>query len=356
MPGALNPNPHIHPPRIRMDIIRFTNLEGHTGPHPAVVTIGNFDGVHLGHQALIGRVVAEARRIGVASALLTFHPHPQTIIRGEAPPMITTSSMRLRLFEQLGLDAAYFIPFTREFSKITPREFVNSYLSTHFQIRKLVIGYDFHFGQGRSGSAEVLEGLSKDHGFDFEVFPEVSLDGRKVSSSAIRAALAALDFETARAFLGRPFSILEKVTQGERRGRTLGFPTLNQMAEDPLPIPFGVYASRAIVKGSIAGGKNVERNRGADNREGVNREVVNTIGERTFTGVSNYGVRPTVGGTSPVLETHLFDFDQDLYGELVEVVPLHRLREERKFDSLEHLTRQIGVDCSQARAFHEKTS
>ena len=329
-----------------MDIIHFTNHEGHSGPHPAVVTIGNFDGVHLGHQALIGKVVAEAERMGVASALLTFHPHPQTIIRGEAPPMLTTSSMRLRLFEQLGLDAAYFIPFTREFSKIAPREFVNSYLSTHFQIRKLMIGYDFHFGQGRSGSAEVLESLSKDHGFDFEVFPEVSLDGRKVSSSVIRAALAALDFETARAFLGRPFSILENVVRGERRGSALGFPTLNQETEDPLPIPFGVYASRAIVWGKTAG----------KNTAGKNSVGSDTVGERTLTGVTNYGIRPTVGGTSPVLETHLFDFEQDLYGELVEVIPLHRLREERKFASLEELTRQIGQDCDQARAFHGKTS
>ncbi|MEE8433998.1 MAG: bifunctional riboflavin kinase/FAD synthetase, partial [bacterium] len=324
--------PTAHP----MDIIHFTNHEGHSGPHPAVVTIGNFDGVHLGHQALIGRVVAEAGQMGVASALLTFHPHPQTIIRGEAPPMITPSTMRLRLFEQSGLDAAYFIPFTREFSKITPKEFVNSYLSTHFQIRKLMIGYDFHFGKGRSGSAEVLKRLSKDHGFDFEAFPEVSLDGRKVSSSAIRAALGALDFETARAFLGRPFSILEKVIQGERRGRALGFPTLNQKVEDPLPIPFGVYASRAIVRDNTVG--------------------VNAVGERTLQGISNYGIRPTVGGTSPVLETHLFDFEQDLYGELVEVIPLHRLREERKFASLEDLTRQIGLDCDQARAFQGETS
>ena len=321
-----------HPPAAHpMDVIHITNHEGRSSPHPAVVTIGNFDGVHLGHQALIGRVVAEAGRMGVASALLTFHPHPQTIIRGEAPPMITTSAMRLRLFEQLGLDAAYFIPFTREFSKITPAAFVNSYLFTHFQIRKLMIGYDFHFGRGRSGSAEVLEQLSKDHGFDFEVFPEVTLDGAKVSSSAIRAALGALDFETARAFLGRPFSILEKVSLGQRRGRTLGFPTINQEAEDPLPIPFGVYASQAIVKD-------------------------NTAGERTLAGVSNYGIRPTVGGTSPVLETHLFDFERDLYGELVEVIPLRRLREERKFASLEELTRQIGLDCDQARAFHGDTA
>lgn len=319
-----------------MDIIHFTNHEGRSGPRPAVVTIGNFDGVHLGHQALIGLVVAEAKRMGVASALLTFHPHPQTVIRGEAPPMITTSSMRLRLFEQLGLDAAYFIPFTREFSKITPREFVDSYLSTHFQIRKLMIGYDFHFGRDRVGSAEVLESLSKDHGFDFEVFPEFSQDGRKVSSSDIRAALAALDFAAARAFLGRPFSILETVTQGERRGRALGFPTLNQVAEDPLPIPFGVYASRAII-GKPTAGKNAPQ-------------------AHALAGVSNYGIRPTVGGTSPVLETHLFDFDQDIYGELVEVIPLRRLREERKFASLEELTRQIGLDCEQARAFHKDSA
>lgn len=305
-----------------MEIVHFKKEQISPGPHPAVVTIGNFDGVHLGHQALIDRVVSEAKRMGVKSALLTFHPHPQTIVRGEAPPMLTTAAMRLRLFEQSGLDAAYFIPFTKAFSRTTPEDFVNDYLSANFQIRKLMIGYDFHFGQGRSGSADVLERLSKDQGFEFETFAEISFEGRKVSSSAIRAALAELDFATARKFLGRPFSILEKVSVGNRKGRTLGFPTLNQVPEDPLPIPFGVYASRAIV------------------------------GAQTLPGVSNYGIRPTIGGTSPVLETHLFNFDQDLYGELVEVIPLHQLREERKFDSLAELTRQIGLDCDQAQAFH----
>lgn len=304
-----------------MEIFHFRKMEA-PGPHDAVVTIGNFDGVHLGHQALIAQVVREAAELEVKSALLTFHPHPQSVVRGTAPPVITTPAQRMRLFRQLGLDSSYFIPFTAEFAAKTPETFVQEYLLSYFQVRKLLIGHDFHFGKDRSGSAEVLERLSIEHGFAFEIFPDFSLGSEKVSSSKIRAVLAEPDFRAAERLLGRPFSILEKVTPGEQRGRALGFPTLNQVVEDQLPIPFGVYASRV------------------------------GIDERSRLGVSNYGIRPTVGGETPVLETHLFDFDEDLYGELVEVYPLHLMRGERRFPSLEALKAQIAKDVEQAQAFH----
>lgn len=292
------------------------------GPHEAVLTIGNFDGVHLGHQALIGHVVAEARTMGVRSALMTFHPHPQSILRQAPPPMITTVPLRLRLFEQLGLDAAYFVPFTRALAHLSPLQFVTDYLLSYFQVRKLIIGFDFHFGRNREGSAEVLRALSAQHGFGFEVFPEVSLAGDKVSSSRIRKALAAADFAAAERLLGRPYSVLDTVQHGEERGRRLGFPTLNVIPEERLPLPFGVYASRVA------------------------------LGGRRFDGVSNYGVRPTVDGThQPTLETYLFDFEGDVYGEEVEVFPLHLLRPERKFPSLEALTVQIAADRDAARAY-----
>jgi riboflavin kinase/FMN adenylyltransferase len=303
-----------------MDVFQFRRFDA-PGPHDAVVTIGNFDGVHLGHQALIRQVVREARETRVRSALLTFHPHPQSVLRADPPPIITTVPLRLRLFEALGLDAAYFIPFTRELARKSPEEFVREYLLSYFQVRKLIIGFDFHFGRGREGSAELLQRLSTEHGFAFEVYPEISLGGEKVSSSRIREALGEADFATAGRFLGRPYSVLETVVQGEQRGRQLGFPTLNQVPEEPLPLPFGVYAARIVVRG------------------------------RSHDGVCNYGVRPTVGGQQPTLESYLFDFDGQVYGERAEVFPLRLLRAERKFPSLDALKEQIAADREAARAY-----
>lgn len=306
-----------------MDIFRFRRLDA-PGPHHDVLTIGNFDGVHRGHQALIRQVVREARDGGARSALMTFHPHPQSVLRADPPPMITTMATRLRLFEDLGLDAAYFVPFTREFARKSAQEFVAEYLLSYFQVRKLIIGFDFHFGRNREGSAEMLRALSVQQGFDFEVFPEFALNGEKVSSSRVRAVLGEADFPAAERYLGRPYSVLEKVVPGERRGRGLGFPTLNQVPEERLPLPFGVYASRVRVVG------------------------------RTYDAVSNYGLRPTVNagaGALPTLETYVFDFAADAYGELVEVFPLRLLRPEHKFPSLDALKRQIAADRDAARAY-----
>jgi len=303
-----------------MDIFQFRRTDD-AGPQEAVLTIGNFDGVHLGHQALIRQVVSEAREMGVRSALMTFHPHPQSVLRADPPPMITTVPLRLRLFEQLGLDAAYLVPFTRQFASKTAQAFVREYLLTHFRVRKLIIGFDFHFGRNREGSADVLRRLSVEHGFAFEVFPEVLLAGEKVSSSRVREVLSQADFAGAERLLGRPYSVLETVVHGEQRGRELGFPTLNQVPEERLPLPFGVYASRIEVDG------------------------------RRHDGVSNYGVRPTVEGSRPTLETYVFDFDRQIYGERVEVFPLRLLRPERKFPSLDALKEQIAADRDAAQAY-----
>jgi riboflavin kinase/FMN adenylyltransferase len=285
----------------------------------AVVTIGNFDGVHVGHQALIQRVVEEARVLHAAGVLLTFQPHPQTVLRNTPVAVIGSLPLRLRLFERLGLDMACIIPFSAEFAAKTAREFVDEYLFNQFRVKKLIIGYDFGFGRNREGSAEMLLQVSRQHGFMFEVFPAVALDGQTVSSRLIREILGRCDFAQAARLLGRPYSILEPVATGQQRGRTLGFPTANQVPGDPLPIPFGVYAVQA------------------------------QVGEARFGGVANYGIRPTVGAPGPVLETHLFDFAGDLYGQLLEVIPQRKLRDERKFPSLAALKTQIAQDLAEAR-------
>lgn len=303
-----------------MDIFHFNDFKPQGLPE-AVITIGNFDGVHLGHQALIRHTVAEAKKLGVSSALLTFQPHPQVVLRPDPVPVISSRHLRLRVFESLGLNSAYFIPFTTELAKLEPETFVFDYLLSRFRIRKLIIGFDFHFGRKRAGNAELLGEISRKHGFAFEVFAEIMLKGEKVSSTMVRKALAGGDFKCAERLLGRPFSVLEPVVEGDKRGRTLGFPTLNQLTEGALPLPHGVYASRACLGGAW------------------------------YQGVSNYGLRPTVGGEKPVLETHLFDFTGDAYGELVEIVPLKQLRGERTFESLDALKAQIARDSEQARDY-----
>ena len=318
-----------------MDVFHFRKLED-PGPMNAVLTIGNFDGVHLGHQQLIRQVVHEAHQMGVKSALMTFAPHPQAVLRGEPVPIISTLPLRLRLFEELGLDSAYLVPFTREFSRKSPEEFVREYLLTYFRVRKLIIGFDFHFGRDREGSSEVLRRMSAEHDFRFEVYPEISLDGEKVSSTAIRQALQAGDFARAQYFLGRPYSVLEQVVRGDQRGRQLGFPTLNQTPGEPLPLAHGVYAVRATLGNGKLGG---------DDPDCVQ-----------CGGVANYGIRPTFGGRQPVLETHLFDFDREVYGEMVEVIPLRKLRDERRFENIEALRSQITRDESAARAALAETT
>lgn len=289
---------------------------------PAVVTVGNFDGVHLGHQALIRRVVADAHALGAAGALITFNPHPQSVLRAHQVPILTSLRLRLRLFEELGLHQACVVAFTREFAQIEPERFVQEFLMRPFQLRKLIVGYDFAFGRNREGTAEFLMQTAHEHGFGFEVFPAVTLGDGTVSSTRIRGFLQAGEFGHAARLLGRRYSILEPVVEGRRQGRRLGFPTLNQAPEEILPLPFGVYAVQA------------------------------RVAEASFGGVSNYGIRPTIGGTTqPVLETHLFDFSDELYGELVEVFPLKWLREEHRFPSLDALKAQIGKDRDAARAF-----
>jgi riboflavin kinase/FMN adenylyltransferase len=305
-----------------MQVIRFRTDLPDTAE--SVLTIGNFDGVHLGHQALIRKVVEKADRMGARSVLLTFDPHPQSVLSEHQVPILTTLAQRLKLFEQFGVDVVSLIPFDRRLAQKTAETFVEEYITRHFKLKQLVIGYDFAFGHNREGTAAVLEAFSRRNGFSFEVFPAVVLGEEVVSSTRIRNALRGGDFALAERLLGRPYSVLAPVLRGPQRGRQLGFPTLNMVPEDPLPLSFGVFAARAVVGG------------------------------RTLAGVSNYGLKPTVGVEAPTLETHLFDFDGEVYGETVEVFPLQRLREERRFASLDELKAQIARDCDEARAFHSK--
>ena len=299
-----------------MQIIRFRERPEQ---EQTVLTIGNFDGVHLGHQALIRRMLQDAGEHNAQSALITFNPHPQSVLLAHRVPILTNLEQRLKLFEQLGLDTVAVIPFTQQLSQQSAEEFVGQFILERFRVRGMVIGYDFAFGRNREGTAAVMEQFSRTHNFFFDVFPAFDFGGDIVSSTRIRGALDKGDFELAAKLLGRPYSVLGPVVRGLRQGRQLGFPTLNLVPEDPLPLNYGVYAVRV------------------------------SLGGEKLDGVCNYGVKPTVGTAVPTMEVHLFDFSREAYGETVEIFPVTRLRDERKFGSLDELKAQIAKDSDQAR-------
>ena len=303
-----------------MDVIDRFNINR---PRPrSVVTIGNFDGFHLGHQALVRKVVEEAQQSGCRKALLTFDPHPQEIVHpGHPVYRICTSIQRLSLFEQATLDEVHILPFTHELSKLEAEEFAYRFLIQRFQLEKLVIGYDFRFGKHRKGDFKTLEELGYRHGFEVEEVAPIKVNQQTVSSTHIRQLIQGHQFEALPEFLGRSYSILGMVEQGDQRGRQLGFPTANLRPGVPLALPRGVYVSRLSVQG------------------------------QEYHGVTNVGVRPTFGQNETAVETWIFNFSRDLYGEPMEVWPLRFLRPEQCFSGVDELKQQISKDIQAAERF-----
>jgi riboflavin kinase/FMN adenylyltransferase len=286
----------------------------------AVVTIGNFDGFHLGHQALVGAVVQEAQARECHGALVTFDPHPQEVLNPDRRvPRICTPELRRRGFQRSGLDVVHVLPFTAELAELSAEDFATRFLVERFQLEKLVIGYDFRFGKHRAGDFKLLENLSQQQGFELEEIPPVQVDHQTVSSTLIRQLLSEYRFSDIPTYLGRPHSLLGPVVSGDRRGREIGFPTANLMPQVPLALPHGVYATRVKALGQV------------------------------HHGVTNVGIRPTFGKSTPSVETWIFDFEGDLYGEALEVWPVHHIRPEQRFPSIEALIRQIQLDAEQAR-------
>ena len=289
------------------------------------VAIGNFDGVHRGHLAVIG----EAGRIANAGAMpwlvLTFEPHPRSVFKPDEPPFrLTPLRIKARHIEAIGVDALVVQHFDLEFSERPARRFVEDVLADGLGARHVVCGYDFQFGHGREGTPETLLALGREYGFDFTCVQEVvGEDGLALSSTHVRRMLAEGDPRSAALILGRPFEIEGRVEEGDRRGRTIGYPTANLGLDDYVRPTFGVYAVRT----------------------GVDE------GERTtwHDGVANLGTRPTVAGVEERLEVHLFDFDSDLYGRHLRVQLVDFLRPEKKFDGLDGLKAQIADDGARAR-------
>jgi len=294
-------------------------LEQHRG---AVIAVGNFDGVHRGHRT----VIAEAGRIAEAAGLpwgvLTFEPHPRNVFQPDVAPFrLTPFRAKAERIAEMGVGFMIAQKFDMDFSTQSAAEFVEAYLVQTLRVHHVVAGYDFKFGHKRQGSCETLLAEGQKLGFGFTVVAAASDDGGGLySSSRTRELIAAGDMAGAGAVLGRPFAISGRVAGGDKRGRTIGFPTANLSLGGYIRPAFGVYAVRA----TLPGGRSVD-------------------------GVANLGMRPTFDGTAPRLEVHLFDFDEDIYDRRIDVALLEMIRPEKKFDGLDALKAQIARDCEKAR-------
>ena len=291
----------------------------------AVVTIGTFDGVHLGHWAVLSEIRRRAEAVGGRSVLVTFHPHPLTIVRPEsAPPMLTTPVEKKEILVESGLDYAVFLTFTPILAAYSPRRFVEEILVDRVNVGELVVGYDHHFGKRREGNVDMLKVLGRELGFAVDVVGPVGSQGDAISSTKIRNALLEGDVETARRGLGRPYSLRGLVVRGDQRGRTLGFPTAN-----------------LEVRGGGGGGKLIPS-------PGI-YAVRGTLRSGTFDGALHLGPRPTFRGSPPTIELHLLGFEEDIYGEEVRVDFVKYLREVRPFETSQALVEQMKEDVERAR-------
>ena len=293
-----------------------------------VLTIGNFDGLHVGHRAIMRTVVARARDLGGEAVVYTFEPHPRKVLRPDRPPqLLTTLDQKIELLEEMGIDIAIFEPFDREFADIEPESFVQEYVHRRIRPMEVYVGYDFRFGRDREGSMRLLTEMGPRLGFSVTIIPEVTIDGRDVNSTRIRELLSEGDVRETQRLLGRPFCTRGIIVEGRRRGRTLGFPTANISPQNEVLPAAGVYAgwARFVDDGDPARGTEIPS-------------------------VTNVGRRPTFDDDMGfVAEAHLIDFEGDVYGRRIDLTFEQRLRAERKFAGPEELKVQIAKDVAEAR-------
>lgn len=297
----------------------------HDLPRPIAATIGNYDGVHRGQRAILDALVERGRQAGLATAVITFEPHPLTVVDPERAPrrLVSTAQKRTRL-EAAGVDFVLEITFDAAFAATTAESFVREFLVGKLGAREVFVGSRFGFGRGQEGDISLLRGLGEELGFVAHGVPEVQHEDEPISSSRIRSAVAEGDIRTAKEMLGRPFALRGRIVAGERRGRGLGWPTINLMPEQEVIPARGVYISQV--------------------RLGDEAEV--------RPAVTNVGVRPTVSaGKDLVVESHILNFSADVYGTVAEVAFLRRLRAERAFESVEALSNQIQKDVEHAQEF-----
>jgi riboflavin kinase / FMN adenylyltransferase len=293
-----------------------------TGREPLVATIGNFDGVHLGHRAILDSVTSAAKARSAPSLLITFDPHPLAVVApSRRPRLLQTRRQKLETLEDARIDGVLILPFDRELASLDGEAFFGEFLAQRLRFASIHVGRNFRFGRARGGDLRVLEAIGRQRGFSVVGVPQVEIAGETVSSSAIRAAIEEGEIERARAMLGRPFAVTGEVIRGEGRGRTLEFPTANLAVENETIPRRGVYVTETVVFAS------------------------------RFPSVTNVGIRPTFGGSTLSVETHLLDVDEDLYGERLEVRFLARLRDERTFGGAAELADQIARDRAAAISY-----
>lgn len=310
-----------------MELVRgLYNL--HPEHRGCAATIGSFDGIHLGHQAVLAQLAEQGRERRLPVTLITFEPQPREYFMPQAaPPRLTRFREKLEVLQHCRIDRVVCLRFNPCLAGLTADEFIQRILLDGLAVKYLVVGDDFRFGKERAGNFSLLEQAGKTHGFPVAKMQTFNVGDQRVSSTRIRMALQAGDLDSAEALLGRPFWMSGRVAHGDKRGRTIGFPTANIfLHRNAVPVD-GVFA--------------VEM-RGLDNKP--------------IAGVANVGTRPTVGGTRALLEVHLFDFDREIYGRHVQVSFLKKLRAERKFESFQILKQQILLDAEQAREFFRGTA
>jgi len=287
-----------------------------------VLSVGNFDGLHLGHQKILRMVLARARATACTAAAVTFDPHPMKLLRPDnAPRLIETLSQRFAGFERMGLDAAVVLRFDHALSLLSPEDFLQRILIERLHIAAILVGANFRFGHRGAGDVRLLTQFGKEHGFDVETISPVEVDGAVVSSTAIRNAIAEGRVGEAVPLLGHPFSLTGEIGAGAGRGRTILFPTLNLVPEQELLPKLGVYATESVVRGNV------------------------------FRSVTNVGTRPTFDGRGITVESHLFGFNEEISGGGIEIRFHRRLRDERKFSGAEELRGQIARDIVAAREY-----
>lgn len=298
----------------------FHGTENANIQRPTVLTLGVFDGLHLGHQEIMRTVVERSSKCGAVATAITFDPHPRAVVHPEsAPPLLQTLDQRLANLELLGIEQAIVIKFDAGFAAQPAEDFVYQTLHDRLQAKEVYLGTGFAFGRARGGNIALLRRLSEELGFVADEVPEIQLRGHRISSSKIRHLLAEGRVNLARRMLGRPYGVEGVIIRGNRRGHTIGFPTANLKPHNRVIPKFGVYATATLVDGTW---------------------------RRSIT---NIGVRPTFENDAvPSIETYIFDLDQDLYGDVLRVRFLHRIRDERKFNGIDELKAQIEKDSARA--------
>ncbi|WP_019141574.1 bifunctional riboflavin kinase/FAD synthetase [Noviherbaspirillum massiliense] len=312
----------------------FRGLPNAVSRAPCALTIGNFDGVHRGHQALLAHVRDAATRLGVEAAVMTFEPHPREFFArlagdpSKAPVRIANLRDKLQSLSNAGIDRVIVEHFNAHFASLAPEEFIEKILVQGLHVKWLMVGEDFCFGARRAGNVALLVEAGKKFGFQVEALPAVTNQGERISSSAVRTALARSDFSLAKELLGHPYAISGHVIHGKKLGRTIGFPTMNLRIAHKRPALSGIFVVQ-----------------------------VHGLADRPLPGVASFGVRPTVEDSGRVLlETHVFDYDGQAYGKLIRVEFLQKLRDEEKYADLQTLTDAIARDAGNARAYFERQS